>query len=246
MGMFDLLRSCWHPWIKKSEASPCSSLQERLLAREVRIFSEIPGGFLLMFKKRNSGRWQRKVGLHLSDRFSWVLRLVDNLPWFYTNWHWVHNRNSGVLGEYLCSAPVLLWIRSTLWTSTWGQGRGFRQYLCIQSYHHPHPSIHPSFPATFAGPATHRRWQLPGFASFRCSSVSWTKQKVYEKWWKVSVWCPLDSIEIIWNQWYLSAKRTLRNFLFKPRSCLYLFGLIFRIAHKAWEWIRSRDESATL
>ena len=100
-----------------------------------------------MFKKRNSGRWQRKVGLHLSDRFSWVLRLVDNLPWFYTNWHWVHNRNSGVLGEYLCSAPVLLWIRSTLWTSTWGQGRGLFVNISaskVTTVTTIHPSIHPS------------------------------------------------------------------------------------------------------
>lgn len=163
-----LLRSCWHPWIKKvrekylPHVTSCEWLVTRGFSMQ-QLAGAVAGTrgenfqwnsrrVFLMFKKRNSGRWQRKVGLHLSDRFSWVLRLVDNLPWFYTNWHWVHNRNSGVLGEYLCSAPVLLWIRSTLWTSTWGQGRGLFANISASKVTTVttilRPSIHPSIPAT--------------------------------------------------------------------------------------------------
>ena len=163
----------------------------------------------LMFKKELQVDDNERLAFTSAIAFEifWVLRLVDNLlvPWFYTNWHWVHSRNSGVLGEYLCSAPVLLWIRSTLWTSTWGQGRGFSP-ISLHPKLPPSSSIHPSFPC-------HLR--RSGYASqmiaprLRIISVLQCLLEPNKKSTKsavrtVSVWCPLDFIEIIhtfqWNE----------------------------------------------
>lgn len=81
-----LLRSCWHPWIKKvrekylPHVTSCEWLVTRGFSMQ-QLAGAVAGTrgenfqwnsrrVFLMFKKRNSGRWQRKVGLHLSDRFS--------------------------------------------------------------------------------------------------------------------------------------------------------------------------------
>ena len=105
-----------------------------------------------------------------------------------------------------------------------------------------HPSIHPSFPATLppgrrSGYASQMIAPRLRIISVQQCLLDRTKSlpKVVSEQFLFDVhWI---SYEIIWTHWYkkiLSVKRTLRNFLFEPRSCLYLFGLIFRIAHKAW------------